>query len=39
MIFEARPEVVVQVSCLALKSGNAVLLKGGKEAQKSNKVS
>ncbi|KAL7746548.1 glutamate-5-semialdehyde dehydrogenase [Sorochytrium milnesiophthora] len=32
IIFEARPEVVVQISALALKSGNAVILKGGKEA-------
>ena len=31
IIFEARPEVVVQISCLSIKSGNAVLLKGGKE--------
>ncbi|KNE68124.1 glutamate-5-semialdehyde dehydrogenase [Allomyces macrogynus ATCC 38327] len=32
IIFEARPEVVVQISALAIKSGNAVILKGGKEA-------
>ncbi|TPX59479.1 glutamate-5-semialdehyde dehydrogenase [Spizellomyces sp. 'palustris'] len=36
IIFEARPEVVVQISCLAIKSGNAVILKGGKEAAHSN---
>ncbi|KAI9271969.1 glutamate-5-semialdehyde dehydrogenase [Sporodiniella umbellata] len=35
-IFEARPEVVVNISCLALKSGNAVILKGGKEATYTN---
>ncbi|CEI88824.1 Putative Glutamate-5-semialdehyde dehydrogenase [Rhizopus microsporus] len=35
-IFEARPEVVVNISCLALKSGNAVILKGGKEATQTN---
>lgn len=35
-IFEARPEVVVNISCLALKSGNAVILKGGKEATHTN---
>ncbi|KAI8893419.1 Aldehyde/histidinol dehydrogenase [Globomyces pollinis-pini] len=38
IIFEARPEVVVQISCLAIKSGNAVILKGGKEAAHSNKI-
>ncbi|TPX36910.1 glutamate-5-semialdehyde dehydrogenase [Synchytrium microbalum] len=38
MIFEARPEVVVQVACLAIKSGNAVVLKGGKEASHSNQI-
>lgn len=37
-IFEARPEVVVNISCLALKSGNAVILKGGKEAAHTNAV-
>ncbi|KAI9346415.1 glutamate-5-semialdehyde dehydrogenase [Zopfochytrium polystomum] len=36
IIFEARPEVVIQISCLAIKSGNAVILKGGKEASRSN---
>ncbi|KAJ3052976.1 hypothetical protein HK097_005285 [Rhizophlyctis rosea] len=38
IIFEARPEVVVQISCLAIKSGNAVILKGGKEATHSNRA-
>ena len=38
VIFESRPDVVVQISALALKSGNAVILKGGKEAQYSNRV-
>ncbi|KAH9004444.1 gamma-glutamyl phosphate reductase [Lactarius hatsudake] len=32
VIFEARPEVVVNVAALALKSGNAVILKGGRES-------
>ena len=36
VIFESRPEVVVQISALTLKSGNAVILKGGKEASESN---
>ncbi|KAJ3017983.1 hypothetical protein HKX48_003233 [Thoreauomyces humboldtii] len=38
IIFEARPEVVVQISCLALKSSNAVILKGGKEAASCNQA-
>jgi glutamate-5-semialdehyde dehydrogenase len=32
VIFEARPDAVIQISSLAIKSGNAVILKGGKEA-------
>ncbi len=32
VIFEARPDAVIQISALAVKSGNAVVLKGGKEA-------
>lgn len=32
VIFEARPEVIVNITALALKSGNAVILKGGKES-------
>ena len=38
VIFEARPEVVTQVAALTLKSGNAVLLKGGTEAAHTNQV-
>src|SRR6202046_1357825 len=38
VIFESRPDVVPQVSALALKSGNAVILKGGAEAAHTNEV-
>ena len=32
IIFESRPDAVMQISALALKSGNGVILKGGREA-------
>lgn len=38
MIYEARPNVTVDAAALCLKSGNAVLLRGGKEAARSNEV-
>ncbi|MCH7499984.1 MAG: glutamate-5-semialdehyde dehydrogenase [Nitrospinae bacterium] len=37
-IFESRPDAVPQISSLCFKSGNAVILKGGVEAQHSNRV-
>lgn len=37
LIFESRPDVVVEASALALKSGNAIILKGGKEARRTNR--
>ncbi len=36
VVFEARPEVFPQIASLALRSGNAVLLKGGAEADETN---
>ena len=36
VIFESRPDALVQISALALKSGNAVILKGGSEASRTN---
>ncbi|NPV49742.1 MAG: glutamate-5-semialdehyde dehydrogenase [Candidatus Methanofastidiosum sp.] len=38
MVFESRPDVVPQIISLALKSGNGVLLKGGKESVKTNRA-
>ena len=37
-IYESRPNVTIDISCLCLKSGNAVLLRGGKEAIRSNRI-
>ncbi len=38
MVFEARPDALVQIASLALKSGNGLILKGGREAAKTNRV-
>lgn len=38
IIFESRPDALVQISTLCLKSGNAVLLKGGSEARETNRI-
>ena len=38
VIFEARPDALVQISCLCIKSGNCAVLKGGKETAATNRV-
>jgi glutamate-5-semialdehyde dehydrogenase len=38
VIFEARPDAAVQISALTLKSSNAVILKGGREAELTNRA-
>ena len=38
IIYEARPNVTIDAAALALKSGNTVILRGGKEAQHTNLV-
>ena len=38
VIFESRPDALVQISTLCLKSGNGVLLKGGSDALETNRI-
>ena len=38
IIFESRPDALVQISTLCLKSGNSALLKGGSEASATNRI-
>ncbi len=38
VIYESRPDALVQISSLCLKSGNSILLKGGSEAARTNRI-
>ncbi len=38
MVFESRPDALVQIASLCLKSGNGIVLKGGREALRTNRV-
>ncbi len=38
VIFESRPNVTIDISALGLKTGNAVIMRGGKEGLRTNKV-
>jgi len=38
MIFESRPDALIQMAALCIRSGNAVILKGGSEALKTNRI-
>ena len=38
VIFEARPDALPQIASLALRAGNGVILKGGKEARNTNRI-
>jgi len=38
IIFESRPDALIQISTLGIKSGNCVILKGGREAARTNRI-
>ena len=37
LVFESRPDALVQMAALAAKSGNAIIVKGGREAERTNR--
>lgn len=37
-VFESRPDAAIQIPALAMRSGNAALLKGGREAERTNRA-
>ena len=38
LIFESRPDALVQMAALAVKSGDAIIVKGGREAERTNRA-
>jgi glutamate-5-semialdehyde dehydrogenase len=38
VIYESRPNVTIEIPAICLKAGNTVVLKGGEEAERSNKI-
>ena len=38
VIFEARPDALIQIASLCIKSGNCIILKGGSETKRTNRI-